>query len=390
MPEYRPDSPVLADIASHWKSAYVHVPFCRRRCPYCDFAIVDESVGSSLSHAEYVDALVAEIAMETDFGPLDAINFGGGTPSRLTPEQLGIVIAALRDQFGLNDDAELSLEVNPEDWSEEFGSGLVDVGFTRVSIGAQSFDQDVLQALGRQHTYEMIQNAVEGARRCGISSVGIDLIFGHPAESSKSWDSTVAHAMQLDLDHISTYSLTVEPGTELSRSISNGAPGPDDDTQADRYERFEKLALGQGFVRYEISNHARSGHVCRYNLATWAHGEYVAFGIGAHDHRWGTRARNHVRPDRYIDDIHSGSRPRLAIEHLTATEQERDRLMVGLRLAAGTPMTATAQRFAVSPAGRRFIEAGILDVDSGRISVTVPMMSDAVIREALSVSSSDC
>jgi putative oxygen-independent coproporphyrinogen III oxidase len=388
--EYRPDSSELADIATDWKSAYVHVPFCLRRCPYCDFAIIDESSGSVLSHADYVDALLAEIAMETDFGPLDAINLGGGTPSRLTPDQLRRIIDALRRQFGLDDNAEVSLEVNPEDWSVDFGSGLVDAGFSRVSIGAQSFDPAVLQALGRQHTPEMIQAAAQGARHAGIPSVGIDLIFGHPAESEDSWDRTIAMAMELDIDHVSTYSLTVEPGTALSRAISRGGPGPDDDTQADRYQRFEEVAERRGFVRYEISNHAMAGHVCRYNLATWAHGEYVAFGIGAHDHRWGARARNHRRPDRYIEAIEVGDRPRMGVERLTDAEQERDRLMVGLRLAAGTPLTATARRFAESPEGKRFIDAGIVEADSGRIRVTAPMMSDAVIREALSVSSSDC
>ncbi len=390
MTEYRPDSPVLADLAADWKSAYIHVPFCRRRCPYCDFAIVDESGTGSLGHAEYLDALIAEIRMETNFGPLDAINFGGGTPSRMDPEQLGRVISALDERFGVNDGVEVSLEVNPEDWSDEFGAGLVDAGFTRVSIGAQSFDPVVLEALGRLHTVDMIEVTVAGAKAAGIASVGIDLIFGHPSESSESWDSTIAHAMKVDVDHISTYSLTVEPGTALSAMVSAGAPAPDDDVQADRYQRFEALATGYGFVRYEISNHAQPGHTCRYNLATWAHGEYVAFGIGAHDHRRGVRARNHRRSDRYMEAVAAGERPRIGVEYLSEAEQERDRLMVGLRLAAGTPMTATSRRFAESGEGERFIDAGILEIVSGRMRVTDPMLTDAVIREALSVSSSDC
>lgn len=387
---YRPDSPELADLAANWKSAYIHVPFCRRRCPYCDFAIIDESVEGSPSRTEYVDALVAEIAMESSFGSLDAINFGGGTPSRLRPEELRRVVTALEDRFGLNDDVELSIEVNPEDWSDEFGRGLVDAGFTRVSIGAQSFDPDVLDALGRLHGPEHIERAVFGARASGVGSIGIDLIFGHPAESPESWNQTISRAMGIGVDHISTYSLTVESGTELAREIIQGAPAPDDDVQADRYERFEELAQEYRFVRYEISNHALAGHACRYNLATWAHAEYVAFGMGAHDHRWGIRARNHRRPDRFIDAIRAGERPRIGVERLTESDQERDRLLVGLRLAAGTPMTATARRFAASSSGLRFIEAGILAVDADRMRVVVPMMTDAVIREALSVSQHDC
>ncbi|MEN8040665.1 MAG: radical SAM family heme chaperone HemW [Actinomycetota bacterium] len=390
MTDHRPDSPVLADLAGDWKSAYVHVPFCRRRCPYCDFAIVDESSAGSLDHDRYVDALVAEIGMESDFGPLDAVNFGGGTPSRLDPSRLRQVIGALDDRFGIAPGAEISLEVNPEDWSDTFGDGLVSAGFTRMSIGAQSFDPVVLDALGRLHTEEMIETTVAGAKSHGIRSVGVDLIFGHPAESAASWSRTIERAMEIGVDHISTYSLTVEPGTDLSRQIGAGAPPPDDDAQADRYEQFEELSRRHGFVRYEISNHAQQGHVCRYNLATWAHGEYVAFGIGAHDHRWGTRARNHQRSDRYMEAIARGERPRLGVENLTPEQQERDRLMVGLRLAAGTPMTAAAVRFADSLEGHRFLDTGILEVANDRMRVVDPMMTDAVIRDALSVSAGDC
>ncbi|GMQ94295.1 MAG: radical SAM family heme chaperone HemW [Acidimicrobiia bacterium] len=385
MPEYRPDSPVLADLATDWKSAYVHVPFCRRRCPYCDFAIVDESKDGSLDYETYTDALVAEISMESDFGPLDAVNFGGGTPSRLDPDHLLRITDSLSDSFGFESDVEMSLEMNPEDWTDEFGSALADAGFTRVSIGAQSFDPNVLRALGRLHSPDMIHSSVHGARSAGFGSVGIDLIFGHPAETSESWAATVDRAMAIGVDHISAYSLTVEQGTQLSRSIAAGAPAPDDDVQADRYELFEEVATSHGFVRYEISNHALSGHVCVYNLATWAHGEYVAFGIGAHDHRWGVRSRNHQRVDRYLDAIAAGERPRLGVEHLTDAEQERDRLMVGLRLAAGTPMTPTAERFAASDAGRRFVDAGILEMRADRMCVVDPLMTDAIIREALSV-----
>lgn len=390
MTRHYPDSPVLADLAARWKSAYVHVPFCLRRCPYCDFTIVDESKDGAVDHAVYVDGVIREIALEPDFGSLDAVNFGGGTPSRLTVSQLGAIVEVLEDRFGFAEPVEVSLEVNPEDWSEEFGFGLAEAGFTRVSVGAQSFDPVVLGALGRVHSPEMIASTVAGARKAGIRSVGLDLIFGHPAESSQSWASTVLSALEVQPDHISTYSLTVEHGTQLSREIAAGAPAPDDDVQADRYEVFEQAAAKEGFIRYEISNHARLGHVCVYNLATWAHAEYVAFGIGAHGHRLGVRTRNHKRVDRYLDALDRGEQPIVAHELLSAHDQERDALMVGLRLAAGTPMTDMATRFADSGPGRRFLDAGILEVSSGRLRVMVPMMTDAVLREALSVCKSGC
>ncbi len=386
----RPDDPRLADAAEGWRSAYVHVPFCLRRCPYCDFAIVDESSEGRSDVDRYVDAVIAEIGMEGSFGPLDAVNFGGGTPTRLSAEQLGSIVGAIEKRFGFSDSVEISLEANPEDWTPDLAGGLVDVGFNRVSIGAQSFDDAVLGALGRSHDAGIIASTVESARSAGISSVSLDLIFGHPSESDTSWEHSVRSALDLEPDHMSTYSLTVEPGTALSREVLAGAPAPDPDTQASRYERFAELAGREGIVRYELSNHARIGHVCRYNLATWAHAEYVAFGLGAHDHRSGRRGRNHRRMDRYLADVEGGVRPRLGEETIDAVTAEGDRLMLGLRLAAGVPLGPTARCFMESAAGLRLTEAGVMGERNGRLVVLDPMLTDAVVREALSVSAGDC
>lgn len=384
----RADDPTLADAAHGWKSAYVHIPFCRRRCPYCDFAIVDES-SSAVDHERYVNAVLAEIAMADDFAVLDAVNLGGGTPSLLTADQIGRMIAALRERFGLARDVEVSMELNPEDWTSEFGEGLAAAGVTRVSIGTQSMDRSMLGVLGRVHEPDLVAEVVAQARPL-FGSLNIDLIFGHAAESATSWEQTVAAALALDVDHISTYALTVEAGTHLAAEVRDGAPEPDPDTQADRYERFLEVAGAAGFDRYEVSNHARPGKACRYNLSTWAHGEYAAFGMAAHGHRWGTRTRNHRRIDRYLEDVEGGRRPLLGSETLDACAQERDRLMLGVRLAAGTPMSRVATAFVASEGGEALLAAGIMEVRSGRLVVTRPLLSDAVAREALSVPVSDC
>jgi putative oxygen-independent coproporphyrinogen III oxidase len=234
----RPDDARLADVAAGWRSAYVHVPFCLRRCPYCDFAIVDESSEGRSDVDRYVAAVIAEVGMEGTFGPLDAVNFGGGTPTRLSAEQLDSIVRAIEQRFGFSDSVEISLEANPEDWTADLADGLVDVGFNRVSIGAQSFDDEVLSALGRSHDADTIASTVESARNAGISSVSLDLIFGHPSETNASWEHSVRSALDLGPDHMSTYSLTVESGTVLSREVLAGAPTPDPDTQASRYERF--------------------------------------------------------------------------------------------------------------------------------------------------------
>lgn len=379
----------LADTARSWKSAYVHIPFCARRCPYCDFAIVDETRADEPGHDAYVEAVVKEISMEAAFGPLDAVNFGGGTPSRLTPQHIGRLVETLGSRFGLRDGAEVSIEVNPEDWTTSYGEGLRSAGVNRVSLGAQSTDGEILGVLGRMHTHAQTVEAVASARSVGMRSVSVDLMFGHPSESDESWQESVAAVLEMPINHISTYALTVEPGTALSREVAQGALPPDDDIQADRYTAFSEAADGVGFDRYEVSNHAKPGHACRYNLATWAHGEYVGFGMAAHDHRFGIRSRNHRRIDRYMDDIASGVRPRLGSETLDKAAQERDALMLGIRLAAGTPLTPVARRFAASAEGQRFVDAGLMVVDDARLVVTNPLLADTVARDALSVSTAN-
>ena len=381
---FAPDDPALADEAHHWKSAYVHIPFCRRRCPYCDFAIVDESA-ETVDHRRYVDAVLAEIEMEEGIGVLDAINFGGGTPSRLDASLIGEMVDALVGRFGRAEDVEVSIEVNPEDWSDDYGAALVEEGVTRVSVGAQSFDPEILGVLGRLHEPTDIETCVASAKNAGMASVGVDLIFGHAVESDDSWVSSVREVLDIGVDHVSTYALTVERGTALAAAIDSGATAPDPDTQADRYEAFLGLASDTGMTRYEVSNHARQGHTCRYNLATWAHGEYLGFGMAAHDHRWGVRARNHRRVDRYLEDVDAGIRPRLGSEILSPAEQDRDRLMLGLRLAAGTPIGPSARALLDSEAGQRMADSGLVWQRHGRVGVTDLFLADAVAREALAV-----
>lgn len=382
------DDPGLADDAHGWKSAYVHIPFCRRRCPYCDFAIVEGLPDAHLA-SRYVDAVLTEIGAADDFAPLDAIAFGGGTPSTIDPAHIAGIVDALTARFG-GAPGEVSIEVNPEDWDDDLAAGLRAAGVDRVSIGAQSMHDGVLGALGRLHAASEVRATVESARRAGFRSIGVDLIVGHPDESDADWDATIRAVLAMDVDHVSTYTLTVEPGTELAARIRAGARAPDEDVQADRYERFAALASDAGIVRYEVSNHARAGHHSRYNLSTWAHGEYVGFGMAAHGHRWGRRTRNHRRLDRYLEAIESDASPILGEERLDRASRERDRLMLGLRLAAGTPMSDVGHRFVTSEEGRRLRDAGLVAVEGGRIIVTDPLRADTVARAALSVPVVDC
>ncbi len=360
----------------------MHIPFCRRRCPYCDFAVVTPEEAAKLQIVDpvdrYLSAVVAEIGMEPPWGSLDAINLGGGTPSTLDADRLGRLLDALADRFGIAADAEVSIEANPEDWDPVLGAAWADAGVTRISFGVQSFDDEVLAALGRSHTATEATAAVEGALAAGFRDVSLDLIYGTPAETAASWESTVARAVALGVPHLSAYSLTVERGTELSRLVNAGAPEPDPDVQADRFEHVAAAAADAGLIHYEVSNFARPGHVARYNLATWAQGEYLAFGLGSHGHRDGRRRRNVRRLDRYLERIESGVPATAGIEQLDTGDRELERLIVGLRRRAGVRSGETGARLVASPDGRRLVEAGILRLDDGWLVVDRPLLTDMV------------
>ncbi len=386
----RPDDPVLADDAQRWRSAYIHIPFCRRRCPYCDFAVVtpqEQPAGASV--VGYVDAIVSEIGLEPAWSRLDAVNFGGGTPSTLEPAAVVRILEALEGRFGIAAGAEVSLEANPEDITPRLIEGLAGAGVTRVSLGVQSFDRGVLRRLGRTHDPATATSAFDTARRGGIRSVSLDLIYGTAAETVASWEDTVRQAVALQPDHLSAYSLTVERGTALSRAVASGEPAPDPDLQADMYEALTDIVAGSDLVHYEVSNYARPGHTCRYNLATWAQGEYVAFGLGAHGHRNGRRRRNVRRLDRYLADLAAGRRPEAGAEQIDGWAAEQERLLLGLRRRAGVASGRGGPVLLASSEGRRLMAAGVLEESHGRLVVARPLLGDAVNRAVMALPDPD-
>lgn len=367
---------MLADAAARLAAAYIHIPFCAVRCPYCDFAVVE---GQSEVDA-YFSALITEVARGESWRPLDAVFFGGGTPSYVDVDLLRRVVEQLERQYGFAADCEISLEANPEDWSATLADELVEAGFTRVSFGAQSFDPNVLTRLGRRHRHEDSAAAVAIARRAGFDSISLDLIFGEPSETDESWAETLTQAIDTGVDHISTYALTVEPGTALHRAIARGAHAPDDDVQADRHEDGCRRLSAAGYVRYEVSNHAKPGHACRYNLIVWARGEYLGFGLGAHGFRNGRRTRNARNLSTYLERVESGRSPVVGQEVLSAAEAESERLFVGLRRAAGVRLDNAAQDFLETDEGLRLAEAGVVRVDGDRLRIVDPLLTDTVLR----------
>jgi len=372
-------TPFEADRYAKDPAAYVHIPFCSALCPYCDFAVV---VGRDDLTNRYVEAVLAEIGMSPPWHELKAVYFGGGTPSRMEPELLGRILDVLRSQHGIAEDAEISLEANPEDFTHDRAEALLQVGFNRVSFGAQSFDESLLLSLGRRHGPDQIETSVTRARSAGFANVSLDLIFGTPGETDETWKRTLERALAVEPDHLSCYALTVERGTPLGRAVGGGAPAPEPDVQADRYEQAQRII---DLEQYEVSNWATAKHECRYNLTVWAQGEYDAFGNGAHGFRNGRRFRNHRRIEAYMDRVAGGNAPRAGEDTIQGWELELDRLIVGLRRTVGVSHGPGTRALLASEDGRRLASLGVLADDGQRLKVAQPLLTDAVLRSLLAL-----
>lgn len=295
------------------------------------------------------------------------------------------VLEALVERFGVRRGVEVSLEANPEDWTWQKARDLAEVGFNRVSLGAQSFDGAVLAYLGRRHTPDDIVRSVSAARNAGFVSVNLDLILGSPPETPASWSSTLQRALECEPDHLSTYALTVEPGTVLWKEVRAGACPPDPDRQADGWEEAARMCAEAGLVRYEVSNAARPGHHCRYNLSVWGQGEYLGFGNGAHSFRDGRRWENVRDPARYLDTVEGGSSPARRVETIDGWAAETERLLLGIRRTAGVRALGAGMALWTSRRGRRLRRAGVIELRDGRLRVSRPLLTDEVSREILTM-----
>lgn len=298
--------------------------------------------------------------------PLSSIFFGGGTPSLFSPSQIQAILTELEQSFGFTADCEITLESNPESTSAKQLEGLREAGVNRVSIGVQSFDERVLSVLDRQHNKELVKSAVQAAQSLGFRT-SLDLIFGAPGESLESWQDTVRQALDLKTDHISAYSLIVEPGTKLARQISRGELADvNEDLNADKYDwaanEFEKL----GLQWYEISNF---GEVAKHNLAYWQSKNWWGYGPGAHSHLDGNRFWNQKHPARYQQALDGGS-PAAGIEKLSERQQLEEELMLGLRTKYGVSRDLPA-KLGVDPVKiAQQISAGTLTMQQDRLLPT--------------------
>jgi putative oxygen-independent coproporphyrinogen III oxidase len=327
------------------RSAYVHIPFCRRRCFYCDFPISvlgNQRRGeTSLTVEDYVDLLCEEIdtTPPTDT-PLSTVFFGGGTPSLLSVPQLNTILGRIEQRFGLDADAEISMEMDPNTFSLEHLQGFMDAGINRISLGVQSLDDSLLEACGRFHRVADVYQAVEWLHQVGMGNWSLDLISALPDLTLATWEAQLKKAMALGPHHISVYDLTIEPQTVFGKRYEPGmSPLPTDDDTAAMYRRAQQFLTQQGYDHYEVSNYALPGHQCRHNLTYWRNQPYLGFGMGATSythHQRVSRPRTLKTYRDWVADFRQSGGQHL--EPVTSPqEQLLDRLMVGLRLKTGIP-----------------------------------------------------
>jgi oxygen-independent coproporphyrinogen-3 oxidase len=383
----------LAELGSRPFGIYVHVPFCTVRCGYCDFnTYTSEELGDrpGASRATYAEAAIAEIRLarrvlgDVDL-PVSTVFFGGGTPTLLGSGDLASVLASVAAEFGLASGVEVTTEANPDSVAAWDLEALREAGFTRISFGMQSAVDSVLATLDRTHDPLRVPAVVEWARAAGFDEVSLDLIYGTPGETLADWEVSLEAALGCRPDHVSAYSLIVEPGTALARRVSRGElPTPDEDDLADKYVVADERLGAAGLRWYEVSNWARDDDSrCRHNELYWTGGHWWGVGPGAHSHVGGVRWWNVKHPAAYAGRLAEQVSPALAREILDAETRRVERVLLEIRLRDGLPVSvldATGRR-AVAELGER----GLVELAAERLVLTRQgrLLADAVVRDLL-------
>lgn len=367
-------------------SFYVHIPYCIKRCGYCDFNTYTPSElqdGATLEIVsnDYIDAVLRELeAAPTSSVP--TIFFGGGTPSLLPAHDLGRVIAAIKARNGLTENCEITLEANPDSVTAEKLAQYIDVGFNRISFGMQSAKPHVLAALDRTHDPANVEKAVTMARAAGFGSISVDLIYGTPGESLQDWRDTVEAALALDIDHISAYALIVETGTKLAAQIKRGELAmPNDDLMADMYLLVDQMCEAKGLTWYELSNWSKPGHSCVHNTAYMQGRNWWGLGPGAHSHIDAKRFWNVKHPTTYKQKVFAGESPILDSEQLTADQIKDESILLGIRMREGLQIELLEPHQMELLASYR--ENGFIELRDDRVilSPTGRLIADRIVRE---------
>jgi putative oxygen-independent coproporphyrinogen III oxidase len=329
------------------KGMYIHIPFCHQICFYCDFNKVffkDQPVDA------YIESVGKELALWKQQGaldhPLETVFLGGGTPTALTPEQLQRLLELVHQYVPMTADVEWSSEANPDELTREKMEVLYKGGVNRLSMGVQTFDQDLLKRLGRTHANEDVLRAVETAREVGFSNISFDLMYGLPGQTMAQWDETLEQAFAFDMPHFSAYSLIIEPKTVFYNLMVKGKLNTvTEDLEGDMYERLMEEMEKHGLQQYEISNFAKPGHESRHNLLYWNNEEYIGVGAGSHGYINGVRYSNHGPLKKYMEPLEQGIRPVLDTTEVTVKAQMEEEMFLGLRKTQGVGLAHFEEKF---------------------------------------------
>jgi oxygen-independent coproporphyrinogen-3 oxidase len=375
---------------------YIHIPYCVKRCGYCDFNTYTPSElkiteGLAQISNSYIDLLLMEIkAAKVQVGQsanVPSIFFGGGTPSLMQPDDIGRVISTIKSEFILLPDAEITMECNPDTVTKESLAAFRAIGVNRVSFGMQSAVKHVLATLDRTHNPENLLQVTTWAKEVGFSEISVDLIYGTPGESLSDWQTSINAALTLPITHISAYALIVEEGTKLAAQIKRGEVAQvDDDLTAEKYLVADKAFTAAGFEWYELSNWAKSGSLSKHNLAYWLGDNWWGAGPGAHSHLNGKRFWNVKHPNLYKERVLANQSPVADSEVLEELQIENERLMLSLRLPSGVDKQSLNELQLAELSS--YVESGHLDQanwNQGRATLTLDgrLIADRILRQIL-------
>jgi oxygen-independent coproporphyrinogen III oxidase len=349
---------------------YIHIPFCKRKCHYCNFF----SIATLKYKTNFLDALKEEIFFQRNYlsgEVIKSVYFGGGTPSLIDPQEIGAILHEIRTHYLLSQDAEITLEANPDDISTALLINYKEFGINRLSLGIQSFFDDDLEYLSRIHSASTAINSVKEAQRAGFDNISIDLIYGIPTLTEEKWERNLDIAFSLNVQHISAYSLTVEPKTALDVLIrKKKVPGPLEESIIHHFRRLMTRMKEEGFIHYEISNFCREGYYSRHNSMYWSGEHYLGFGPSAHSYNGISRQWNVASILQYIDQIRRNDRF-FESEDLTLVQKHNEYIMTSLRTMWGCDVNKINTEFGeefgsrFSVLGSRFLESGLMTEKEG-------------------------
>ncbi len=372
---------------------YVHIPFCRSKCHYCNFV----SVASSRHKSEYVSAIIEEIRQQQAFfvpeDPVGTIYFGGGTPSQLSNQQIHDILNAVYKYLIVAPETEITFELNPEEGDSDYLQELKLAGINRLSIGVQSFHDGELNYLGRKHTARTAFNSVLTARNEGFQNISLDIIYGLPSSVTKDPEYNLKQLLVLNPEHISSYSLTLEEKTALYHFVAKKKiQPPDEETAAEQFKFYMKNLISAGYEHYEISNYAKPGYLSKHNSAYWENKKYLGIGAGAHSYNLQSRFRNTGYISEYIQGIMSEN-PASETEILSAGDKYNDYIITSIRTSRGADINAISMNFGKSYAAHfqneisKFVENGFIVVSGSvfTLSDEGKLWADRIATDLMSI-----